>query len=94
MAWMESLWSLTHELVAFAANLTTVTVGLIALIGAYRHADDIRRLVAWLSHQEFSAHVLSLRQIIDKLRSLNYENKESRAEVKSLLSELAGQLRP
>lgn len=94
MVSLANVWSVLSQAVAFLANLVAIAVGIFAVIGYYRHRDEFKKFFAWMLHQEFSNRLTIARQILEKLKSLQYENKEHRGEIKASLAELAGQLKP
>src|SRR5438552_11209388 len=82
------------KIIAFFSDLLTVVLGCVALYGLIFHRRAISNFVRLLQNYQLTERVQRIKETLGKLDSLNYGDKEARAEIIALLGQVAGQVHP
>lgn len=86
---MNSLFAI----VDFVSNIVTIVLGLLALWGIVAHRGTLTELARFLHYSYLNDSFQRIRETLAKLDYLNYDDKESRREIRALLGQLNGQLK-
>jgi hypothetical protein len=83
-----------REVVSFGADAVTLVLGTIALWALIFHKRKVALFIRVLLSSFLNERVKRTKETLGKLESLNYDNKEDRAEIFALLGQVSGQIKP
>lgn len=88
------IWQWSREIVTFAAHSVSLILGLIALWALIFKGKKLAFVVRVFMSVFLNERLRRIRETLNKIESLNYEEKKNRPEIRALLGQVSGQIKP
>jgi len=88
------IWQWAREIVTFAAHLVSLPLGIIALWTLIFRRKKIAVIFKVFTNVFLNEKLRRIRETLNRLESLNYDEKPNRAEIRALLGQVSGQIKP
>jgi hypothetical protein len=88
------IWRWALEIVTFAAHFVSLTLGLIALWALIFRRKKLALIFRVFMSVFLNEKLRRIRETLNKLETLNYDEKQNRAEIRALFGQVSGQIKP